>query len=130
MGHDFIEYKEQNVRLHDFNIWMLRHFLIRASHDEDFIKFIENIEWLGPGVFSGTELYEYVGNNKNRLKILLSSLNEAKKLIKSFGDYIPLEYLEKNVNLKSSYFTTKQPVAEYVQNIESIIEAIEVAENA
>ena len=39
-------------------------------------------------------------------------------------------YLEKNVNLKSSYFTTKQPGTEYVHNIESIIEAIEESENA
>ena len=128
MGHDFIEYKNQYVRLNDFNIWMLRHFLLRASNDDEMSKFIESIEWLCPGVFSGTELHNFVSDDKTKLTILISTLKEARRLVEAFGEYIPLDYLEKNVNLKSSYFTAKQPTSEYVQNIESILCAITEAE--
>ena len=121
MGSDYIEYKDKNVRLHDLNIWMLRHFLIRATKEKELSHFFEEIEWVGPGVFTGIELHKYVKDNKEKLNKLISSLYEAKKLIEDFGNYIPLEYLEKNVNLKSRYFTSKQAVKEYVRNIESLI---------
>ena len=124
MGHDFVKYKDRHVRLHDFEIWMTRHFLIKTSQNKEFSVFIENIEWLGPGVFVGTELHSYVNDDQEKYKILISSLANAKKAMLKFGDYIPLEYLEKNVNLNSSYFTKKQPVIRYVQAVDSIISAV------
>ena len=130
MGHDFIEYKGQNIRLNDFNIWMLRHFLLCVSNDKQLSTFVENIEWLGPGIFTGTEFHKFVEGDSSKLVVLISTLKDAREIIKSFGEFIPLEYLEQNVNVKTSYFTADQPVGEYVQNIESILSAISEADNA
>lgn len=129
MGHEYVEYKNQSVRLHDLNIWMLRHFLLEASENEQLSTFVENIEWLGPGVFTGTALHDFVKDDKAKLDVLILALEKAKNLIESFGEFIPLSYLEENVNLKSSYFTAKQPSNEYSQSIESILNAIKKVEN-
>lgn len=130
MGHDYLEYKDKNIRLNDFNIWMLRHFLIKASKDKELCDFFTKIEWHGPGVFSGTELHEFTKCNKTKVNELISTLTEAKKLIENFGDFIPLTYLQENVNLKSSYFTSQQSVKEYSENIDSLLAVIMEAENA
>lgn len=129
MGHSFIEYKNQIVRLHDFNVWVIRHFLLGASNDKEFSEFVENIEWVGPGVFLGTKLHEFVKDDKSRLAVLVSALEGAMDLIKSFGEFVPLSYLEKNINQELSYFMTDQPTDMYVQDVKNILSVISNVES-
>lgn len=130
MGHEYIIYKNEHVHLHDFDICLLRHFLLQSSSDAEFIAFASKIERLGPGVFLGTDLYKYVGENKEKVEVLISALEGAKKRLASFGSNIPLEYLEKNVNVQYAYFTTEEPVSKHCRNIDRIISCIRDAENA
>jgi len=130
MGHEYITYKEAHVQLNDFDIWLLRHFLLQSSSDADFIAFANNIEWVGPGVFLGTDFYEFVAGNKEKIEVLITALENAKIRLASFGSKIPLHYLEKNVNLKGAYFKTEQSVAKHSENINKIISCIRNVENS
>jgi len=130
MGHEYLTYKDAQVHLNDFDIWLLRHFLLQSSSDAEFIAFANKIEWLGPGVFQGTDLYEYVRGNKEKVKVLVSALEVAKNRLASFGNTIPHHYLDKHVKLKGAYFTTEQSVIKHSENIDRILSCIKNVENA
>ena len=130
MGHEYITYKEAYVQLNDFDIWLLRHFLLQSSSDAEFIAFANNIEWVGPGVFLGTDFYKFVAGNKEKVEVLVAALESAKKRLASFGSNISLHYLEKNVTLKGAYFKTEQSVVKHSENIDKIISCIRNVENA
>ena len=121
MGHEYITYKSEHVLLDDFDLWMLRHFLLQSSSDPQFVAFVNNIEWVGPGVYLGTNLYDYTEDIDVRIGILISALENSKKRLASFGDTIPLDYLENNVNLERAYCKAEQPVQKHCENIVKII---------
>ena len=130
MGHEYITYKEAHVQLNDFDIWLLRHFLLQSSSNAEFIAFVNKIEWVGPGVFLGTDFYEFVAGSKEKMEVLITALENAKNRLASFGCKIPLHYLKENVNTKGAYFKTEQSVVVHSENIDKIISRIRSVENA
>jgi hypothetical protein len=127
MGSDFIKYARHHEMFNDFDLWTLRHFFIEEAKklqtdepNEDvngLREFFEKWDWLGPGVFIGTDLNEYVLGSRRRWELLLTVLQKAADRLAEFGELIPLEYLTAHVSTKTSYFTKAQPVRPYFQSI-------------
>jgi len=81
-------------------------------------------------VLPGTELHNYAGDDKVKLKVLISALENAKKRLAGFGEFIPVSYLEKSVNLKGAHLMSRQPVDKHTGNIDKIIGCIRNVEQA
>jgi hypothetical protein len=124
MGHDFITYEGDHELFNDFDLWTLRHFFLaealameasQATDDMTALRlFVEQWDWLGPGVFTGTDLSDYVSERRTRWELLLQLLQRAGDRIAGFGESVPLDYLTAHVSTPSAYFTQAQPTRLYL----------------
>jgi hypothetical protein len=124
MGHDFITYEGDHELFDDFDLWTLRHFLIEeartmeaadaGAHVAALRAFIEKWDWLGPGVFTGTDLTVYISKSRRRWELLLQLLQHAGDRIAEFGELVPLDYLTAHVNTATARFTQAQPTRRYL----------------
>jgi hypothetical protein len=124
MGWDSIEYAGHREQFNDFDLWTLRHFFIETARAMEAAEpnrdttqlreFFEEWDWLGPGVFTGTNISEYVLDSHPRWALLLQLLQKAGDRISGFGESIPLDYLVAHVSTRTAYFTKSQPAHQYL----------------
>lgn len=118
MGHDFIEYEGRFEHFNDMGIWVLRHFLIEEARSmylsdqddkaiQDLCQYFERWDWLGPGVWLGLNLSEFVSGQEKRRALLEDVLDRAARRIEGFGEAIPLEYLKSHVDTPVAYHTVQ-----------------------
>ena len=137
MGHDFIDYGDRFVRLSDWDIWTLRHFFQHVAEEVSpadletdeativlLLSFLENWNWLGPGVITGTNLSDFVKDHLERANVLLSLFERTIDYLQQFGEVIPLEYLERHVNSPDAYYTVEQPACRFIKVVESLQEMV------
>jgi hypothetical protein len=127
MGHDYITYHGHHERFSDFDLWTLRHFFIEqagfiqtADSNDDTTalrQFFEAWDWLGPGVFIGTDFSQFVLDKRPRWELLLQVLQRTGDRIAEFGEVIPMDYLNAHVRTRVAWFTRPQPTREYLIGI-------------
>jgi hypothetical protein len=122
MGWITISNKDKHELFKDFDVWTLRWFLmvevqcmnltnpdVRALAD-----FIGNWLWLGPGVIIGTDYDSYEQGSPSRKKLMLDLLERTVNRIRSFGDVIPLSYLDEHINDKYAYYTQDKDTERFI----------------
>lgn len=124
MGWDFIEYEGHLEQFDDFDLWTLRHFFVTQAQAmetaqpnpelTDLREFFECWDWLGPGVFTGTNFSKCVLKSRSRWELLVQLLQLTGDRISAFGESIPLDYLETHINSRTAYFTQPQPTQRYL----------------
>ncbi len=141
MGHDYIDFGTSHLRLNDFDIWTLRHFLIDTlaastpaslgtdsnTLDELFL-FIQSWQWLGPGIVIGCDFNTFV-TSPSRMHLVRRMFSEARDRIEAFGTSIPLDYLEKQINSPMAYYLDAQPVSRFVNIVDRLLALIPEAGN-
>ena len=136
MGHDYLDIADGHLRLNDFHIKVLGHLFAHcastATADEfgtdevtlsDLQSFFDNWHCLGPGVFTGTNFNSFA-TSAERFTVLHRLFEFTLEYIETFGDEIPLEYLDCHVNTPSMHFTTAQPTETYRTAVLSLQELI------
>lgn len=108
MGHDFIKYEARCERFNDFDIWVLRHFLVKESQALETAKpsldttelrrFFEGWDWLCCGVVTNTDFSSYISGSQARWQLALGLLQSAGDRIAEFEEQIPLSYLQAHIN--------------------------------
>lgn len=130
MGYDFISYYDRHVHLHDSTIWALRHFLMGASEGQDNIhRFFAGWQWMGPGVYGGTDLHEYIAGDQERVEQLKGVFNNARETIAGFGDAIPLVYLDQHLRTETAWHTKPLSTAVLMDAIDQV-NAMVIAEES
>lgn len=107
MGHDFVKYNRDGELLNDLDLWILRHFFLQAVRAKESAQpsleaselrgFFESWEWLGLGVFTGTDLAQFVSEQRPRWGLLLEVAQSAADRISDFGASIPQSYLTEQI---------------------------------
>ena len=79
MGKDTITYEGDHELFNDFDLWTLRHFFVEEARTMEATQqstettalraFIEQWDWVGPGVFTGTGLSHFVEKNRSRWEL-------------------------------------------------------------
>ena len=127
MGHDVITYEGRQVRFNDFDLWILRHFLVEQSRALETAQpcadttklreFFEAWDWLGPGVMVGTDFSAFISGSHPRWQLMLQLLQRAGDRIAEFGEHIPVSYLETHINTTTAYCTQEQPTKRFLVDI-------------
>jgi hypothetical protein len=127
MGHDYIKYEGHHERFSDSDLWTLRHFFIEqarlieaADSNKDttaLCQFFEAWNWLGPGMFVGTDFSEFVLSQRPRLELLFQLLQLAGDHIAEFGEIISVEYLNTHLRTPTFWFIRPQPTRGYLLGI-------------
>lgn len=138
MGHDFITFRNEAVHLHDLVIWTLRHFFLREIQNHqpsDFDTDTESLDclkrslegWnrLGPGVFYGTDLTEFVQDEEDRRLLLVTLFRRTIESLRHFGDTIPQDYLEKYINSKTAGYTSGCPTERIILAVQKLSQMVE-----
>ena len=135
MPHEFIEIGPNHLRLKDSDIWMLRHFLMRAidmdlsgvpqgkDHLIALYDLLNRWNWQGPGVIVGCDFNNYT-TSPQRHDVLRQTLLAAGDLLVQFGDNIPLDYLQEHLNTSSLTYLAAQPTSKTLQIISSCLELL------
>lgn len=125
MGHEIIEYRDRFARFNDMDLWTVRHFLLAeasSSGSYEMAAFIQGWEWICPGVYEGIDFGQYFTGESARQQAFLKLLELARARIQSFGEVVPLDYLETTVNSSTSYYMRAQPISRFVEVIEKLEE--------
>jgi hypothetical protein len=140
MGWDFITYERGQEQFKDFDLWALRHFCIEEARALEsgqatpeatqLRQFFERWDWLGPGVFTGTNFSEFVLAKRSRWELLISLLQRTADRIAGFGESVPLAYLQEHVSTRTAYFTEPQPTKRYLACIGRICKLLSTYEPA
>jgi hypothetical protein len=128
MGWDHISFGQESELFKDSDLWVLRHFLVEQarlmkttdpSQNISMLReFFERWDWLGPGVFAGTDFSTYVMNHQARWELLLKLLQFTGDRISEFGETIPSEYLNSHTNRESLVrFMSPVPTEHYLVGI-------------
>lgn len=121
MAHSFITYKNQDIRVNDFDLIVLVFFLertalrLRTASElrEIFCAWIDSIENDGAGNIN-LRLDALLGDS-GKLKLLLQAVREARKSLDGLPDTIPTAYLEELVRVSGVTFGEyKKP---FLQNV-------------
>lgn len=136
MAHDYIDIGDSHFRCNDFHIWTLRHFFLcvldadppdRLGTDSatqlELKSFIESWRWLGPGVIMEAD-FNVFANTPARMRVLKSLFERTHDFLDSFGDAIPLSYLEINVNSELAYYTAPQSTEKFRSILASLIDLV------
>ncbi|HTV49308.1 MAG TPA: hypothetical protein VMG59_12790 [Phycisphaerae bacterium] len=123
MGHEIVEYRKRHAIIHDLDFWAIRHFLLVSAEEakqSELATFIRGWDWIGPGVYLGVE-YDTFFNGEERLEQqFLRLLVMARKRLEAFGEFVPIEYIESNINLQKAYFTEAQPVVHWLEQLDKL----------
>jgi hypothetical protein len=133
MGWDFVTYGDRHARLHDMQLWALRHFLADAAGAlaaeepapapfAEAQAFFAGWGWPGPGVVTGTGLDEFVRGSPERERALVRVCDRAVARLRDFGEVVPLSYLEAHVNADSpgGVYVADRPSASFVEGVERV----------
>lgn len=133
MGWDFVTYGDRHACLQDMQLWALRRFLSDAAESlategpksapfEQAKAFFESWDWLGPGVMVGVELNGFVQGVPDRAQVLARVCDRACDRLRTFGEVVPLAYLEAHINADSpgGVYWIDQPTAEFIRGVERI----------
>jgi hypothetical protein len=137
MGHDYIDIGNSQLRLNDFHIWTLRHFLLDAATkvtpdllnaDEasyrELVIFLDSWQWLGPGIIVGCNFNSFT-TSLARFSLIVQLLKVTRENLASFGATIPLSYLDNHVNSPAAWYTTATPVVTFTDIIDRMIGLIQ-----
>jgi hypothetical protein len=138
MGWDSIVYKDRHQLFDDMDLAALRHFLVVEAEsldcsDDDSAAlktYVLGWNWLCPGVVTGTEPDTYLQDSKTRKAKLLELLNLTAKRIAGFGEEVPLDYLEREINSDEQFtrqgarYLGAQPVGRFLGVVEKYKELI------
>ena len=120
MGHEIVVYRDRQVIIHDMIFWTVRHFLLaeaETSRDSDLAAFIRGWDRIGPGVYRGVDFDAYFNGDSAREHAFLKLLDNSRARIQSFGELVPMEYLDAQVNTKTDYFTQEVAVDRLVKEL-------------
>ncbi len=126
MAHSFITYKNQDVRVNDFDLIVLVFFLertaltmhIAAQLREVFLAWIDSIESDGAGNIN-LHLDTLLGDSGNMV-LISKTVQEARKSLCDLPDIIPADYLEGLVKISGVVF------GEYKKSfLENVLESFE-----
>ena len=136
MGHDYLDIGDGHLRLNDFHIKTLGHLFAHCAStvtpdslgtDADTLSDLQTFfaDWrcLGPGVFTGTDFNVFV-TSSDRFSVLHRLFAHTLDHVATFGDEIPLDYLERHVTTPGMHFTVPQPTSIYRDAIRSLIDLI------
>ena len=136
MGHDYLDLAGGQVHLNDFHIKTLQHLLTHCAFGattdslgtdaetlNELRAFLDGWDCLGPGVFVGTDFNTFA-TSPTRFAVLRSLFDQTLIYITTFGDEVPLDYLDRHVSTPAMQFAASQPVAIYRDAISSLIDLI------
>ena len=130
MGHSFLEYKKELLRIHDTMIMIPFLIVIKTgvnkyANDEKLVsmfhKWDEQLKYTGPGLIS-LDLDGFWETERGN-QILFELLELTRKHIQDFGDYVPATYLN---NLGQGYlkFLGDLETSMILDDLEKIIQLI------
>jgi hypothetical protein len=117
MGHHLFIHNDRNLPMGDWDVALVRHFLIEGARqlgDESVAKAIAEWEYQGPGVWIGIEETVLVGGGP----IFTAGVEAAEKL----GGKISLDYLNENVKLPGERWLKEQAASDVVERIRGLEE--------
>jgi hypothetical protein len=133
MGHDLIIYFGNHESFYDWDLWALRHFFLAEAKainsnlsDDDTraaVSFFDRWSWEGPGVVTGISFEDYA-DTPARLEILRCVLQGASNRIESFGETIPLSYLQANCPEDLIRYTEPQPTRYFREQIDRMFDLL------
>lgn len=136
MGHDYIDLGTSQLRLNDFDIWTLRHFLndtLVASKPasletdsntlDELMLFIQSWQWLGPGIVTGCD-FNVFATSPTRMQLIRRMFLETRVRIANFGTSIPLDYLQEHINSPMAHYLDAQPVYRFTDVIDRLLKLI------
>ena len=125
MGHDYLDIGDGHLRLNDFHIKTLGHLFTHCASTvgpdalgtdadtlPDLQQFFSNWQCVGPGIFTGTDFNTFA-TSPSRYSVLRALFACVLDYVMTFGDKIPLDYLERHVNTPGMSFTVPQPTSLY-----------------
>lgn len=117
MGHHLFSHDRKLLPMRDFDVALVRHFLIEGAKrlgDEFLAKAIVQWGYQGPGVWTGID--EAVLADHRR--VFAAGIDIAETL----GDQIPLDYLNDHARLPDGRWLKEQTTSEVVARIRSLEE--------
>lgn len=133
MAHDYIDIGSGHLRLNDFHIWTLRHFLLEvldrestaslntdASTLNELCRFLESWQWLGPGIIDGGNFNSFA-TSSSRFEMIRCLLVKTRERLREFGEHIPLTYLDQHVNSSLAWYTAAPPVETFTSILDRMI---------
>ncbi len=136
MAHDYIDIGSGHLRLNDFHIWTLRHFMLKelacnssksSSIDDvdlnELRSFLESWQWLGPGIIDGGDFNSFA-TSSSRLDMLRCLLVRTRDRFSAFGEHISLSYLEQHLNTPMACYTVAPPVETFTSILDRMISLV------
>ena len=127
MGWSFVTYEQGHEQFNDFDLWTLRHFLstetaaLEAARPDvelsELRSFFECWNWLGPGVFTGTDFSSFVQGSHTRWDLVFNVLQRTADRIATFGEFIPVAYLAEHVNTTMARWSVSPPTRGFLAGI-------------
>jgi hypothetical protein len=117
MGHHLFIHDQRSLPLRDFDVALVRHFLIEAARhlrDEPLACAISGWQYQGPGVWVGIDETVLAGHGAAFAK----GIEAAEKL----GDEISVDYLNREVQLPGGRWLKPQATSEVVALIRGLEE--------
>jgi len=117
MGHHLFIHGDKTLPMGDWDVALVRHFLIEGASrlgDQFAAKTIEEWEYQGPGV--------WVGIDESALVDRGSVFTAGVEVVEKLGDHISLDYLHDNVPLPGGQWLKAQPTAEVAARIRRLEE--------
>ena len=132
MAHDYIDIGSFSLRLNDFHIWTLHHFMCRTieqsspsnlqtdSQTLDAIKaYLDSWQWLGPGIIVGSDFNEFA-TEPSQWRLVSQLLSATRARLVEIGEFIPLEYLDSHVNSAMASYLESQPTEIFTDIIDRL----------
>jgi hypothetical protein len=115
VGHHLLTHEGKSLAIPDFDLSLVRHFLIRAAIllDKRILKQqVEEWEYQGPGTWTNIDEATLVGESE--------LFDVAKEVVRSLGNDVPVKYLNQEVTLPGGSWTASQSTVDIIARLESI----------
>ena len=119
MGHQIFIHKDRILRIGDWDVALVRHFLIEGARQLGhgaIATAITEWEYLGPGVWSGID--------EATLSDCRSVFTAGIEAVTELGEYVSLDYLSQNVKLPGGRWMMEQSASSVAANIRSLEELL------
>jgi hypothetical protein len=117
MGHHLFIHEKKSLAMRDFDVALVRHFLIAGASlvgDESLSNEITSWEYQGPGVWVGIDETVLIGQRA----IFAAGVEVAEKI----GDELTVDYLSRNVQLRGGRWLKPQRTSDVVTLIRGLDE--------
>jgi hypothetical protein len=114
MGHEIVTYRNSAAVIQDDEFEAVRHFLLmeaEASSQSNLAAFVRGWSRAGPGVWVGVDFDAFFHADKVLEEQFLRAVAGARLRLHAFGEYVPIEYIEKNLD---SGYVEARPVATWL----------------